>query len=155
MNGLDFVWVKMDSFWCNNKSKELATQNPQEGFCRIHLQLMSPHYAEHHSQVTKIVILIAAFDSDVVDITFYRLSEMITKNYTHRSLISCSRVLQSERHHGIAIYPQRCSEWSMLLVVRIHLNLVVSWKAVHKRHPFEPRMCCQSWRRWWAVGIRL
>ena len=32
-----------------DESQELATRNPQEGFCRIHLQSMSLHYVEHCS----------------------------------------------------------------------------------------------------------
>jgi len=54
---------------------------------------MSPHYVEHHSQVTKIVILIAAFDSNVVDIAFYHFSEMVAEDCTHCLLIGCSGVL--------------------------------------------------------------
>ena len=69
-------------------------------------------------------VLIAAFDSNVVDIAFYRFSEMIAEDRTHCPLIGCSGVLQSEGHYGVAVYPQGCSERSMLLVVGIYLNLV-------------------------------
>ena len=86
---------------------------------------MSLHYVEHRYQVTKMVILIAAFNSNVVDIAFYHFSEMIVEDCTQCSLIGCSGVLQSEGHHSVTVYPQGCSERSMLLVVGIHLNLII------------------------------
>jgi len=86
---------------------------------------MSPHYVEHRSQVAKMFILVAAFDSNVVDIAFDRFSEMIVEDRTHCLLIGCPGVPQSKGHYSIAVYPQWRSERSMLLVVVIHLNLVV------------------------------
>jgi len=71
------------------------------------------------------VILVAAFDSDVVDIAFYCFSEMIAEDCIHCPLIGRSGVLQPEGHHNVAVYPQGCSERSMLLVVGKHLNLIV------------------------------
>jgi len=73
--------------------KNLSLETPQEGFCRIHFQSMSLHYIEHYSQVMKMMILVMTFDSNIVDITFYRLSEVVTEDYTHCTLISCSRIL--------------------------------------------------------------
>ena len=70
--------------------------------------------------------------------TFCRLSEVVAENYTHCTLISCSRVLQSERHHDVAVYPQRCSERCMLFVIRVHLDLIVSREPIHERHSFKP-----------------
>ena len=88
---------------------------------------MSPHYVEHRSQIAKMFIFAAAFDGNVVNIAFHRLSEMVAEDHAHRPLVGCSGVLQSEGHHSVAVYPQWRSERSMLLVVGIHLNMIVPY----------------------------
>jgi len=40
LNSFDLVWVKMDSFWCDNESQKLTTWNTQEGLCWVHFQLV-------------------------------------------------------------------------------------------------------------------
>jgi len=47
LDGTDFLRIKMNSFACHNKSKELATGYPKEGFDRVHLQLMRSHDVEY------------------------------------------------------------------------------------------------------------
>ena len=86
---------------------------------------MGPHYIEHRSQIAKMFIFVAAFDGDIINIAFDRLPEMIAEDHAHRPLVGCSGVLQSEGHYSVAVYPQRRSERSMLLVVGIHLDLIV------------------------------
>jgi len=56
----------------------------------------------------------------------------------YSSLVCCPRVLQSERHYSIAIHPQWRPERCMLLIARVHLNLIVSQKFIHERHAFKP-----------------
>ena len=51
----------MNSFGCDNESKEVATWNSQERVCRVHLQLVSPHEIEHRPQVMEMVVLIMTF----------------------------------------------------------------------------------------------
>jgi len=67
LNSFNLVRIKMNSFRCDNKSQKLATWNTQERFCWVHFQLMGPHYIEHCFYVTKMFILIATFDSNIVD----------------------------------------------------------------------------------------
>jgi len=63
---------------------------------------------------------------------------MLVKNYIHSSLVYHPRILKFERYDNIAIHPQGCPERSMLLIVRVHFNLIVPRESVHKRHPFKP-----------------
>jgi len=44
---------------------------------------------------------------------------------------------QAKRHNHIAKHTQWFSEWCMIFIIWEHLDLVVPWKAIHERHPFE------------------
>ena len=85
----------------------------------------------------EVVALTVAFNCNIVNIAFHRLLKMITEDRAYSMLVGCTSVLQAEWHHSITVYPQWRSEWRMLFVIRVYLDLVVPWKAIHKRHPFE------------------
>lgn len=67
--------------------EELATCHPQEGFGKVHLQLMSSHNIEHHPLV--------------LDVAFDHLSQMITEDCVHTALIICVGIFVSERHYCV------------------------------------------------------
>jgi len=63
----------MNPFGRDNESQEFVARDSQEGLCWDHFQLMSSYEIEHHPQVVKVVILVTAFDWDVVNITLHYL----------------------------------------------------------------------------------
>ena len=64
-----------------------------------------PVDVEHCSQVIEMVAFTATLGCNIVNITFHRYSQMITENYAHGALISCTRILQSERHYCVKYTP--------------------------------------------------
>ena len=68
MDGTDLFWIEVNSFRCNNISKEFATGYPQEGLGWVHLQLVILHDVEHSPQVREVIAFVETFHDDVIDI---------------------------------------------------------------------------------------
>jgi len=137
LGSANFLWVEVDSFGCDDKCQEFTAGYPQEGFGRIHLQLMRPHDIEYRLQICYVIIFGTIFYCNIVYIAFHCFAYMLVENCIHSSLVCCPRVLQSERHNSITIYPQWRPERCMLVIFKVHLNLIVSRESIHERHPFK------------------
>lgn len=55
------------------------------------------------------------------------------KNSCHGSLIGGACVLTAERHERVVEVAHRCTEGSLVNVTKVHLNLVIATRSVHKR----------------------
>jgi len=83
LDGADFLWIQVNSFGRNNKSKEFFTGYPQEGFSQVHLQLMSPHDVEHSFQACEMIAFVATFNGYIINIAFYGLTYMFIEDRIH------------------------------------------------------------------------
>ena len=61
---------------------------------------------------------------------------MLLEHSVHQPLVGGSCVLESKRHHPITIGSLRCDERGLFLVVRVHTELIVAGKGVHKTEEF-------------------
>ena len=66
------------------------------------------------------------FDEHVVDINLHRFSELFGEHSVHESLVSCTSVLEAERHYLIAISSAIGNERILLAIVGIHPNLIIT-----------------------------
>jgi len=92
---MDFLWIQVNFFGCNDKFKKFATGYPQEGLDWVHLQLVSLHDVEHSFQVCEMIAFVTAFHSNIVDGAFYSLTYMPMEDRIHGALISCISILQA------------------------------------------------------------
>jgi len=115
----------VNSFRCNNISKEFTTCYPQEGLGWIHLQLASLHDVEHSFRVCKMIAFVVTFYDDIIDIAFYGLVYILMEDHIHGTLICHTSVLQAKGHYCIAVHSQRCPERCVLFIFRVHLNLII------------------------------
>ena len=72
------------------------------------------------------------FNKHIVDINFHGLAYQWTKYLCDQSLIGCSCVLQTKRHHIVVVQPVWRNEGRFLRIRRMHRNLVVAGEGVHK-----------------------
>ena len=116
-------WIPLD-VTTNIRNLPLAT--PKEGFGGVDLKLMRPHNIEYCLQICYVIAFGTTFYYNIVNIAFHYFMYMLMKNYIHNSLLCCPCILQSKGHDSIAIHPQWCPKRCMLLIVRVHFNLIVS-----------------------------
>ncbi|XP_020263136.1 F-box protein At5g07670-like [Asparagus officinalis] len=100
----------MDAFHGDDESEEFTTGHFEKRLGSVHLQLMTLHEVEHCPQVFNMVIFVAAFNDQIINVTFDGLSEMFLENLRHRSLVRSSYVLQAKGHDCVAEDTKRCSE---------------------------------------------
>ena len=62
---------------------------------------------------------------------------MLVEDHIHGTLACCTCILQVKSHHCVAVHSQWCSKRCILLVFRIHLNLIISWEAIHEGHSLK------------------
>jgi len=104
---------------------KFATGYPQEGFGRVHLQLVSLHDVKHSFQVCEVIAFVATFHDDIIDILFYGLVYMLIEDRIHGTLICCTNILQAKGHYYVTVYSQRRPERCVLFIFKVHLHLVV------------------------------
>jgi len=66
------------------------------------------------------------FNQQVIYVYLNVSANLISKHPVDQSMISGSRILQTEGHHRIAVKSSVCDENSFLLVCFFHVNLIVS-----------------------------
>src|SRR3954462_4591788 len=74
-------------------------------------------------------------DGNVVDVALDGLSGELGENLVHCPLIGSTGVLQPKGHDCVAENPKRCPEGGVLLVIRVHFDLIVLGEAIHEGHP--------------------
>ena len=104
MNGTNLLWIEVNSFECNNKSKKFSIGYPQKGLGWVHLQLVSPHDIEYSFQVCEVTAFVVTFHGDIIDIEFYGLEYMLMEDRIHGALICCTGIFQAEGHYRVAVY---------------------------------------------------
>jgi len=142
LDGADFLRVEVDSFGCNDKPKKF-TGYPQEGFGGIHLQLMRPHDIEYCLQIYYVIAIDTIFYCNIVYVAFHCFAYILVENYIHSSLVCRPLILQPEGHHSIEVHSQWCPKGCILLIVRVHLNLIVFRESVDERYLFKPTCVVQ------------
>ena len=78
------------------------------------------------------ILLSEAFDEHVVNIDLYGLSYHWPEHFGDHPLIGCSCVLQTERHHLIAVCSLRCDKSCLFLVGRVHRDLVIALESIQE-----------------------
>ena len=72
------------------------------------------------------ILCLEGFDEHVVDINLHRFTELFREHTVHESLVSCISVFEAEGHYLVAIVSAIGDERSLLAIVRVHHNLVVT-----------------------------
>ena len=83
----------MYTFSGDDESKEFSAGHSNEGFSGVHLQLMTPHEIKHRLQVLDVILFVAAFYIQIINVAFDCLPEMFLENLSHRSLIRGACIL--------------------------------------------------------------
>src|SRR5436189_537402 len=125
----------MDPFRRDEKSKEFAARDPQEGLGRVHLELVCPHEVKYLSKVSQMIAFTVTLDGNVIDVALDGLPGELGENLVHCPLIGSTGVLQPKGHNCVAEYPKRYPEGGVPLVIRVHFDLIVPGEAIHEGHP--------------------
>src|SRR4051812_1096654 len=125
----------MDPFRRDDKSKEFAAGDPQEGLGRVHLELVCPHEIKYLSKVSQMIAFTATLDGNVDDVALDGLSGELGENFVHCPLIGSTGVLQPKGHDYVVEYPKRCPEGAVHLVLRVYFNLIAPGEPIYEGHP--------------------
>ena len=68
-------------------------------------------------------MFLLGLDDDVVDVGVRIATNLVVQAFLHATLVSRPRVLQAERHGGVAVRAVGGDEGSLELVVRVQRNL--------------------------------
>jgi len=79
-----------------------------------------------------VISALEALHKHVVDVYLYGVSSLLFEDLVEHSLESCSSILQSERHHLVALDSSVGDECRLVLVWWIHFDLIVFGVGVHK-----------------------
>ena len=142
LDSFDFIRVKMDPVWRDNESQELATRNPprrilSDSFLVDELALYRTLFSSHEDNYSYRDFWQQCCRHNILP-SFGGGREKLYSLHVD----SCSRILQPEGHHSIAVYPQWCPERCILFIIRVHLDLIVSreWRTSVQIH-----RCYRSW----------
>ena len=80
------------------------------------------------------------FNQHIIYVYLHSYAYLLLEHPVYQSLVSGSCVLESKRHHPIAIGSLRCDEQGLFLVVWVHTDLVVAREGIHKTEKFIA--CC-------------
>ena len=72
------------------------------------------------------------FNQHIIYVYLHSYAYLLLEHPVHQSLVGGSCVLESKRHHPIAIGSLLYDERGIFLVVWVHTNLVVAGKGIHK-----------------------
>ena len=75
------------------------------------------------------------FNEHVVYVDLNRLPYHMPEYFNDHPLISCPYILQSKRHHLVAICPPWCDESCLFLVGKIYWDLMVALKNIQETQP--------------------
>ena len=79
-----------------------------------------------------VVSALEALHKHVVDVYLYGVFSLLFEDLVDHSLESYSRILQSERHHLVALDSSVGDECRLVLIWWIHFDLIVLGVGVHK-----------------------
>lgn len=99
--------------------------------------------------MTEVILCFKIFYQHVVDIDFHRISELLGEHLVDEPLVSCSRILQLERHDPIAVCSSIYVECRFLVIIRVHHDLVITREGVHEREELFSSSCFDQ-----AVNMR-
>lgn len=78
-------------------------------------------------------------------------SLLFFKHLVHKSLISCTRILQAKRHYLVAIYFPLGQEGCLLLIVWMHQCLIIPKVGIQEAHKLMSNRCIHQhvyhWKR--------
>jgi len=86
------------------------------------------------------IAFVATLHSNIVDLAIYGFAYMLVKDCVNGTLICWAHILQTEGHHCVTVDSQWCSDGWMPLILWIHLDLIISWEAVHEGHSSNPHV---------------
>ena len=87
------------------------------------------------------IFCLKGFDEHIVDINLHCFTELFIEHTVHESLVSCAGVFEAEGHYPVAIGPAISNERSLLAIVGIHQNLIVTREGIHERQKFIAHCC--------------
>ena len=79
-----------------------------------------------------VVVFVKGFYEHVIDVHFHSLSELFGEHSIDKSLVSSTRILETERHYLVAIRSTVGDECGLLAIVGIHHDLIVPGEGVHE-----------------------
>ena len=80
------------------------------------------------------------FNQHIIYVYLHSYAYLLLEHSVYQSLVGGSCVLESKRHHPIAIGSMRYNERGLFLVVWVHTDLVVAGEGIHKTEKFMA--CC-------------
>ena len=78
------------------------------------------------------ILCLEGFDEHVVDINLHRFSELFGEHSVYETLVSCTGVFEAEGHYLIAISSAIGNERSLLAIVKVHHNLIITCEGIHE-----------------------
>ena len=97
---------------------------------------MHLHDSEYYLKIYYAIAFGTAFHCNIFYVAFHCFAYMLIENCIHSSLACYPYIFQFEEHHSIAVHPYWCPKECM--IIKVHLNLIVSRESIHERHPFKP-----------------
>ena len=86
-----------------------------------------------------VVPRLRTFYQHVVYIDFHVPSYLALKHFVHQPLVRCPSILQAEGHDFKAIQASIDNKRGLLLISRMHEDLVITKECVHEVEQFVPR----------------
>ena len=106
--------------------------NTEGTFGSIEAQIVPSQDIKNLQEIGNMVFFSETFDKHIIDINLYSLPYQRPKHFGDHSLIGCSCVLQTERHHPIAICSPGCDKSCLFLVGRVHWNLMIALEGIQE-----------------------
>jgi hypothetical protein len=124
-DGLDLLWVALDSSFRDEVAQQLASRHPEGAFLRVELDVVAVEVGEGFLQVVEQAICFRGLDDDIVDVDFNVVADLFLQARLHAPLIGGSRVFEPEGHHHITIHPVRGDERHLVFILDLQPYLVV------------------------------
>ena len=115
-------------------SQELSGVYSESAFLGVESDLIFLEAVERLPQVLQVVDISETLHKHVIDVHLHGTSDLLLENLVGHPLESCSYVLQSERHHHVAVDPSVGDEHHLVFVLGMHLDLVVPGVGVHEAY---------------------
>ena len=74
----------------------------------------------------KVLVSIERLDEHILYVDFHSVSKVVDEYFVDQPLVGCTYILQTKMHDLVAKYAPLGDERSLLLVVRVHEDLIVS-----------------------------
>ena len=131
--------------------QELPRCHSEGALLRVEFHLVLTEELKCFFKVAEVVPLVEAFNEHVVNIHRHCLRDQRSEDEIDQPLKSCPGVLESERHHLVAVDGAISDEHCLVFIWWVHANLIVARIRIHEAQ--EVVACCgfhqlvDSWQR--------